>query len=289
MPIHRRSAKMAEKESHTKGNMEGLFCAVRTDPKKKCECGNNYVDNCKPSEDWGKYPQRYTFPGKELGAIRRSHEAHHIACVASVTKLFAPKKDADPDIQKVVHNTKWCINHKQNMIALPKWAHTIEWYCLLLSPTRAEILSQLESDGSVSTPMEAPKFANLAQHDYDHTAYIEEVDEKLERILSQVKELKGKHKEQEKTLKKELNSLVNKQKLELQRRGRDRKGGTHAAWQLGMNDRKSDWYLPFSMAKDSEADPRTFPVWNMSDGGTMAKKILEVAEAIWLEIKRIPI
>ncbi len=281
---------MAE-ESHTKGWIEGKFCSQRKDT---CDCptgsGNKYKDLCQPSTDWGKYPSNYTQSIKEGGkivakiykAVRRAHEAHHIACVASVTKIITKNED----IQNVVHNTPWCVNKAANVIALPMWAHTIEWYCSLstITPLHPEILEQTEGRYSFSTAAEPP-FADLPQHDYDHAAYIDEVDRALENLVSQVKGVQG-HKKQAETLETELNNLVDDFKEALQERGK-RVNGTHAAWNLGMNFRDSEWYLPFSMANDAEAEKRDFPLRNMSDGGTLANKIMEVAMSFWREANHI--
>lgn len=282
-------------ESCTKGVKEGLFCAVRTAPDSECECGNNYVKNCEPSEPWGKFPQRFTVTvrdkktkevvAKYLDAIRKSHEAHHIACVASVTAFIAKDKDLLP----IVQNTKWCINDKANMIALPLWPHTIEWYCKLsrASPLRPEILEKSVHGKYVMSSMCEPPFADLPQHDYDHGKYSSEVDAELKNLAARLKKVKG-HEQQKEKLKAALDRLVSHFKNELKRRGQ-RVGGTHAAWNLGMNFRGSEWYMPFSMANDGDVEPRTFPLRDMSDGGKMAEKILAVAEAFWLEGAKIPL
>jgi hypothetical protein len=275
-------------ESHTKGALEDQFCSQRKDV---CDCpngsGNKYKDACKPSEDWGKYPQRYTKSVKDGGelvekifkAVRRAHEAHHIACVASVTKIVTKNRD----IVDIVRNTKWCVNNSDNVIALPMWAHTIEWYCRLstITPLHPEIIEEKVSGIYSITTEAAPPFENLPQHDYDHAAYIDEVDAALEDLVDDVKGVTG-HKEQAEALASELNDLVSDMKGELEDRGK-RVGGTHAAWNLGMNFRDSDWYLPFSMAKTSQVEARTFPLKDLSGGTKLAAKIFEVAEAFWLE------
>jgi len=275
-------------ESHTKGALEGQFCSQRKD---KCDCptgsGNKYKDLCEPSGDWGKYPQKYTQNIKEAGvvvekifkAVRRSHEAHHVACVAAVTGILTKNKD----IQSIVANTPWCVNKKENVIALPMWAHTIEWYCRLsmITPLHPEILEEEVAGKYSMTTAVAPPFENLPQHDYDHAAYIEEVDEALEDLVDDVKGVEG-HQEQADTLESALNSLVSDFYDNIESRG-NRVGGTHAAWNLGMNARDSDWYLPFSMADTGEAEKRDFPLRDLTDGGTLAKKIYEVAMSFWQE------
>lgn len=275
-------------ESHTKGALEDQFCSQRKD---KCDCpsgaGNKYKDLCEPSEDWGKYPQKYTQNIKEAGvvvekifkAVRRSHEAHHVACVAAVTGIITK----DSAIKSVVANTPWCVNKKENVIALPMWAHTIEWYCRLstITPLHPDILEEKVAGIYSMTTEVAPPFKNLPQHDYDHAAYIEEVDEALTKLVKGIKRLEG-HKKQSEKLESALNNLVKRFYKNLESRG-ERVGGTHAAWNLGMNSRDSDWYLPFSMADTGEAEKRDFPLRDLSDGGKLAKKIFEVADAFWRE------
>lgn len=284
---------MSGEESHTKGKLEGQFCSQRKD---KCDCptgsGNKYKDVCK-GLDWGKYPQKYTSTiknladkaiGKLFEARRRAPEAHHIACVASVTKIVT----TNTEILDVVHNTGWCVNKKDNMIALPMWPLTIEWYCKLsiLSPLRPEILEVTNGLYSM-TPAAEPPFANLAQHDYDHAVYIEEVDMALEEVVDQVQGVEG-HKKQSETLVGALNGVVSRFQTALETRGQ-RVGGTHAAWNLGMNFRDSNWYLPFSMADDGNVDVREFPLKDMSGNSKLGEKILEVADAFWREANPISV
>lgn len=278
-------------ESHTAGALEGEFCSQRKD---KCDCkngkGNKYKDACKPSVDWGKYPQKYTKKQKKgqkviallFKAVRRAHEAHHIACVASVTKAVTKSTD----IENVVRNTPWCVNKKENVIALPMWSHTISWYCHF-SQIAADSPEALESciKGSISLTNfasdTAPPFANLPQHDYDHAAYITEVDKALEEIVERIKAVKG-HEKQAEKLKSSLDNLVEDYREILEDRGL-RTGGTHAAWNKGMNERSSDWYLPFSMASNQKAEKRDFPLKDLSCNSTLANKIHEVAMAFSLE------
>jgi hypothetical protein len=271
---------------HTKGKLEGQFCSQRKD---KCDCptgkGNKYKSVCK-GLDWGKYPQNYTSTiknlagkaiGKLFGARRRGPEAHHIACVASVTKIIT----TNTDIIDVVRNTGWCVNKKDNMIALPMWALTIEWYCKLCAISRhAEILTVANGQALMS-PATKPPFQDRPQHDYDHAKYIEEVDKALISVVNKVKGVTG-HEKQAEELAAALNDVISDFQGYLKERGA-RVGGTHEAWNLGMNSRNSDWYLPFSMADDGDAEKREFPLPDVSDKSTMAEKILEVAEAFWRE------
>ena len=281
-----------ESQSHSDGVKINKFCALR-----KNNCGHNkYQENCKPSENWGKYPQQYTGSVKDKvtkkiiskfkDARRRSYEAHHVVCVASVTGIIA-KNDT---IRDVVKNTKWCVNYKPNMIALPLWAHTIQWYCHFskASPLHPEIMNTEVGSNYRMSIAPAPPFKDLPQHDYDHACYIDEIEKELADVVKELHEIAGKHEDQKKMLKDELERIVNKYKQELQTRGQ-RSGGTHAAWNWGMNISDSPWYLPFSMAKDGEVDERIFPTMNLSDGGRTAQKILEVAEAYWLEGSQISI
>jgi hypothetical protein len=244
--------------SHTKGVTVNQFCALRTD---SCDCGNKYQENCKPSWATFKYPQKYN-----LSSQRRAFEAHHLLCVASVTKIVA----IDPDLNDVIKQTKWCINQKDNMIGLPMWAHTLRYYCNLIAGT---VRTVAQDDGTKKSRMAPPPFQNLVQHDYDHGAYIDEVDAELAKIVKQMKKAVKAHEERKDELRDKLNKLIRSTRSTITRKGM-RGGGTHKCWEKGMNDPKSDWYLPFSMASNAKAGKRTFPMGK----NQLAKKILSLVE-----------
>jgi len=208
---------------HSAGDQVEKFCALRTDT---CQpCGNSYKKPCDAeAADWGKYAQKH----RKLGAVERSHEAHHILCVAAVTgKIIACKSEA---VKRVVAQTVWCVNKADNMIALPMWGHTFTWYVDL-------------DTGRHRTDPGPPPFEGRAQHNYDHGPYLEEVESDLVRIAGQFdKGLKPHPDKPETTLAGKLDATIKS------RKGQLKKGGTHDAWAKGRKDPKSDWNEPFSMA-----------------------------------------
>jgi hypothetical protein len=217
---------------HSEGAQSGskLFCALRTD---QCSpCGNKYKEPCDAeAAGWGKYAQKYKSTARE-----RSHEAHHILCVAAVTGQLIATDDAS--VTLVIENTKWCVNDAKNMIALPMWGHTFTWY--------------VDLDTGKHRNPDAPAFKDLAQHNYDHGPYLEEVEKDLVRIADQLKKALKPHPEKpNSTLAAKLDAAITKRKKQL------KKGGTHGAWAKGKKDRDSDWYEPFSMA--TNPSPLTFP------------------------------
>lgn len=249
-------------DGHTKGDSKNNFCSLRKDP---CPCGKSYTAPCEAtaaaweaeSAGSSKYVQRY---GK--GARRRSYEAHHIACVAAVTGIIT----VNPTIESIVWNTTWCVNDADNMIALPLWPHTIEWYFDLDKKS----IAQKKARGARLEPsVGAPPFKDLAHHDYDHGEYIEEVNTSLEKVVTEAQAAAAKdHKDKTGNLAGKLNGVIKKHKGKLKARG------THAAWEDGMNDPSGEWYEAFSM---SELNPsvRAFP----SPSNPLWEKMLEVAAA----------
>lgn len=241
---------------HSSDDDQVFFCHVRGEPS--CKCGNDYQEVCKPSWSAFKYSQKYLHE-----AVRRSYEAHHLLCCASVSKLIADI----PEIQPVVEKTQWCINHGDNLIALPMWEQTLRYYC---SAVTGQIRTVTQADGTTASRMNPPPFQNLVQHNYGHHSYISEVDTELVKIANKVKENKKAHEHRRKQLKSELNGLVRKMRTELRTRGQ-RSGGTHAGWTLGLNG-QANWFHPFSMAKSARG--RAFP--SPGSASQMAKKLQEL-------------
>jgi hypothetical protein len=247
---------------HTEGDEKDKFCSLRADT---CNCGEKYREHCDAEASaWeaaaagsSSYVQRYG-----PGARRRSHEAHHIACVAAVTGIIT----TNGDIDSIVRATVWCVNRKNNMIALPLWPHTIEWYFSLSD----RALKAAGAAGQRAATVQAPPFADLAHHDYDHGEYIKDVNADLKSIAQQVEEAADEHTDPTGNLAGALDGVVTKYKATLQGRG------THGAWQLGMNDATgtSDWYKAFSMTK-SNPTPRAFP----APSNYLWQKMLDVASA----------
>ncbi len=238
---------------HSDGDKKNQFCSLRADP---CPCGNSYTKPCDgQAAGWGKYAQKY-----KSGAIERSYEAHHIACVASVTE----KITSNDDIKLLVWNTKWCVNVASNMIALPMWGHTLTWYVDLTTGD----LKQKEVAGKFVSTVGPPPFADRTQHNYDHGPYLKEVGGDLQGIADKYIEALEEHPDDPSgALASDLDAVISSRKGQLQ------KGGTHAAWQLGMNDREGPWYMPFSMA--TSPTQLVFPF----QGNKMANRLAELRAA----------
>ncbi len=242
---------------HSKGVVKGEFCAIR---KEKCDHAE-YQKNCVPKPTGWEKP--YFWQGK-TEIKQKKFESHHLLCVACVTQHIANGKG----IKSIVKQTKWCINKKPNMFAMPLWGHTLKHYC------KIEIGGRRGIDNRTDKKARAPKFSNIPQHDYDHNSrkgYKSEIDKDLIKLASQIK--KGKNKKHEariKDIQAKLKALSRKHKASLQTRGK-RCGGTHEAWRQGKKKPMSNWYEPFSMAATGCIDERVFPT--SADGGTIANKI----------------
>ncbi len=242
-------------KGHTKGGKKGLFCSLRAG---KCPCGNKYTAPCDAtaaaweaaSEGSTKFLQKYTEKDGTSTSRFSSQNAHHIACVASVTA----KVTCNTEIDKVVRVTKWCVNDKSNMIALPLWPHTFEWY----------IKFQTDVYMFRRNPP-PPPFVGLAQHDYDHGRYIKEVGDAVDRVVKSVKLAIKNHEDNPSgDLSGGLNGVIADFQAKLQ--GRD----TQGAWMDGLMDRGQKWYTAFSMCT-SDPTPKAFPV----DNNALDQKVQE--------------
>jgi uncharacterized protein YdaT len=249
---------------HSKGVQKGKFCALRTGSSQKCthkdgSAGSQYREVCEPS--WSDV---FFFQGRKK--TRKEYEAHHILCVASVTGLLAKKGN----ILEIIEQTKWCINVKKNMVAMPLWGHTVQYYANI------EIkLRDIKMEDRIRTRRKGPPFKKIPQHDYDHNSkkgYKSEVDKEMKRIAKQIADNKDKHKAAVASLKRKLNAASKDFRDELVRRGK-RCGGTHKAWLDGMKELNAEWYKPFSMADDGNVDPRAFPMAAGSTAEWFADKI----------------
>lgn len=240
---------------HSKGVVKAEFCAIR---KSKCDHAE-YQKNCVPKPTGWDKP--YFWQGK-TDIKQKKFEAHHLLCVACVTQHIANGKG----IVSIVKQTKWCINEKPNMFAMPLWGHTLKFYC------RLEVRG-LGIEARTKKRAKIPKFKNIPQHDYDHNSskgYKSEIDYDLAQLASQIRRgKKKKHEARVKDIKAELKSLSRKHKASLRARGK-RCGGTDKAWKKGKKKVTSNWYEPFSMAATGCIDKRVFP---SSAGGTIANKI----------------
>jgi hypothetical protein len=228
---------------HKRGEKKGKFCAVAGTP---CECGNDYFKVCKPG--WAAF----TFPRLVKAAagaftFPKRYEAHHIVCVAPVSAEIVGKTG----ISGIIRVTKWCINEKKNMLAMPLWGHSVMWYCLIKA-----------AGGKVLTGVARPAFANIPQHDWDHPAYSVEVTNDCKRVAKDIKD--AGHQADSADIQAELDGLSKKWKAALKARG-NRDGGTHACWRKGMKNPDSDWTAPFSMASTAQMTKKGFPIRNFDD------------------------
>lgn len=196
-------------KKHKAKGKRNRFCCTRGKPCK-CESPNNYRKNCDPG---------WSAKGKVLG-----YAAHHVLCVASVKACIVKKRG----LAAIVKETRWCVNRKPNMVALPLWGQSVAWYH--------------KND-------EAPPFRNRTQHDWDHNgddSYRVEVENSLDGLADNVADAKDKHDDERvKQLKAGLNSRAQRFKNLLKSRGK-RKGGTHKQFQTDGGSAR--WHEPFSMA-----------------------------------------
>jgi len=199
--------------------------------------------------------------------------------VAQVNKVVTSKKK---EIQQVIDESKWCINSKKNMIALPLWGTTVMYYCNnmsgIVSGDQAGLLKGIAGNllSSVATP---PPFKNLPQHNYGHSgstivsSYNKEIEQKLKDWIATIDVRIKQHSITGNDIHDELNSMSEEMEGELKTRGGTRIGsatgiaGTHDAW----TNPSSTWYSPFSMAQVPK--PLPFP--------KMILKIVKLAQALW--------
>lgn len=224
-------------ESHSDGLLVKKFCTQRTD---KCDpCGNKYADCVKKNPTLAT---SFTFPRLVQAAsgpetLNISHNAHHLLCVAEVTKVISK----DEKLKAVLENTVYCINASVNMMALPLFGHTVYWYCLFGGSGAKSLL------GAIMSAVTAPAFKDLPNHDFDHGMYNKEVEDELKNLSGQVKQ--AEHSFTTGQLAGALNAMSTSFLGKLQARG-VRKGGTHASWQKACEGDIDEWYLPFSLADD---------------------------------------
>ncbi|NRF66447.1 hypothetical protein HLB44_05580 [Aquincola sp. S2] len=250
---------------HDRGKREGQFCAVPANPKcDDCPGSKTYIEVCKPTDWFGHTFKRLVKAKAGAFTFDKKYEAHHILCVAPVSEHLV----ALPAIEKVIRQTKWCINNADNMIAMPLWGHTVKWYCTITA-----------AGGSAAAGVDAPPFANIPQHDYDHNCkegYTYEIEVECKKLADAIEEsghaLKGEK------LEGKLNKLSGQFRTELSTRG-NRKEGTHNAWALGGKEPPDpQWCHPFSMASDSKVSTKGFPARNFNEA--VAKWIKRIATAI---------
>lgn len=213
-------------DRHSEEYKKNDFCA-------RCPCDeNDYQKVCKP--DWGeadtwKFAQRV----RGGGAGKRNYEAHHILCWSPIVGVFL-----DAKVLPIVKSTKWCVNKKSNMIALPLWGHTVQWY---------------------TNNDDEPKFKNLPNHDIDHNkngGYTDEVEDSLKKFAQQIQKAMSTHQmPPDENLAGRLDQISKGYEGKLKSRGL-RGGGTHKSWKDG--ETMATWYLAFSMALTGQARVRSF-------------------------------
>jgi hypothetical protein len=257
------------------------FCS---EPGTPCDCKNNYRKVCEPS-----WAAAHLMPEKhaEFGAILRSYEAHHILCVSKIADyIVAPKhtKGYAASLDKSV----WCINDRSNMIALPRWGHTIMWYSNSMSGVVYDALGAI-TNSAILTPTSpsvgAPPFAGLPQHDYGHRGspphqgYEQEVGDRLEELSKELEEAAEKH--DQATLDQiapRLTNLSGEFKGKLEARGKRVFGGTHQAWlAAAATSSAPNWYMPFGMADNPR--PMAFASGQFNEG--LGRKIKRIADAFF--------
>lgn len=243
-------------DEHKRGLEKNQFCGIPKDGK--CKCGNDYIEICKPG--WHDFTFKRLVRRKALPVFvfGKKYEAHHILCVACVAGQIIAKDSID----SVIAQTKWCINNKKNMMALPLWGHTVRWYC-------SEKLGEEENPGR-------PDFQDLPQHDWDHNSkkgYTWEIETELKDIAKVIED--AGHEVEPDDIAAALNNLSMTYERNLKSRGA-RRGGTHRAWLSGGDEQ--EWYEPFSMASTGNLTAKGFPA--KSFDSRVAAWIKRLAEAL---------
>src|SRR6516225_8777274 len=98
----------------------------------------------------------------------KPNQAHHLLCVSYVNKAITRKTEIKP----VIDASKWCINSKTNMLAMPLWGTTVMHYCSDFSSITAgdtKGLAKALAGGLWKSKKGAPAFANIPHHNYGHS------------------------------------------------------------------------------------------------------------------------
>ena len=162
--------------------------------------------------------------------------------------------------------TEWCVNAAPNMIALPVWPMTIDWY-VSFSKQGAQVAMAHRTKVQAGTP----PFVGLAQHDYDHDKYNTQVNTRLREVARGIVASKKKHEDAVDDLLSGLNGALDDFKPELQGRKTDE------AWYDGMGGEES-WWVPFSMVGASGVK-RAFPAPNDDNFKLTFEKLVEAYSA----------
>lgn len=259
---------------HERGRRDdgSSFCTLAPEsPCGDCQGGCNgdglsYSEACEPKE-WEAGYQFEQFVRAKLKpyVYAKKYEAHHLACIASVTTGIV----AESELQDIVRQTKWCINKKKNMLAMPLWGHTVKWYC------RITMASAVVDIDPAKMP---PPFKDIPQHNFDHGRYNLEVDTAVKRLAEKCKKANEAHALAEGDLATLLDRVSDGFRNLLKARGA-RKGGTHEAWQLGQKEPPdAEWCHPFSMASNREVTGIGFPVRKFDE--RVARWVARISEAM---------
>jgi hypothetical protein len=217
--------------NHRRGKSLGKFCGTAVSGGR-CKTGQNFQKNGKPS--WGK-----------------PYQAHHllpVACVKrSIIKVAGKDPDPEKNIKGVLKGTDWCVNRVKNMMGMPIWGDTLEYYC-----------KQHRGLKTLQLPV-GPLFKDIPQHLVEHTKYSDEIDGRLSTALEGWKASNKVHELKEKNIAQCLNRLSGFMQRQLKKRGH----GTHTAWKRAVKAYSNgkeyvNWYKPFSMAQIPS--PKPFPV-----------------------------
>lgn len=230
---------------HSEGMLVKEFCTQRT---SKCSpCGKKY-DDCVKNDPALAVSFRFPRIKKEqTGPVVQdiSQNAHHILCVAEVTKVMS----VDEQLETILKNTTYCVNDSVNMIALPLFAHTVYWYLLY------EDAGPRQQLGGIMSSVPAPPFKDLPNHDFDHGSYNKEIETELNTLKGEIKE--AEHNFESGELAGALNGISSTFRKKLKARAKRGAGGTHQAWEAACKGEADDWYLPFSLA--AKPAERAFP------------------------------
>ncbi|WP_341675042.1 hypothetical protein [Niveibacterium sp. SC-1] len=237
-------------DEHKRGDKKGKFCGI---PGTPCECGNDYIKVCEPSWSFHTFRRLVRAESGTFG-FEKKFEAHHVVCVSPVSSEIIAK----PKIDGIIRGTTWCINNKENMLAMPLWGHSVMWYC------------KITVAGGKLDASSAPPFADIPQHDWDHNCrdgYTDEVVAACKDLAAEI-ESEG-HNVEPDDIKGALDELSSDFKSKLKSRGA-REGGTHKQFVEGGTSAR--WGHPFSMATDGKVTSKGYPV-----------KVFDERVARWIE------
>ncbi len=245
---------MSRELAHIVKGQYGEFCMVRGGPKCSCPDKSNYR-KCDPKCIWDGVSLSFLQGTKRIAPA--GYQAHHAVCVSSVNTLPDAEVAAER-VAKALYVTRWCINRKRNMIALPMWGQTVKWYSNIGSAVQTLIKKGAQ-----------PPFKDLPQHDIHHNdadGYTSEVTSDIQTVWKTVNKKTKACEFNAEDLCTDLDGLSDKWKEELGVRG-IRQGGTHAAWTKAMGDDNFQcWVEPFSMAATASCGRKSFPFRGKAEG-----------------------